>query len=102
MKPKWNLVNGDERAADHPTFKMPPLEVRRHLKVGSLVKLCFETSRSKRLSGERMWVKIVEVKAEIPRRYVGLVNSYPVVVRINRGTVVEFGPEHVIDVEEGW
>ena len=94
---KWSLADGDARAAEYPdTFHMPPIEDRRRLRVGDLVKLCFEVDDPP--GGERMWVRVTETSASIPRRYVGALESSPYVIPLVYGALIAFGPEHVIDI----
>lgn len=101
MKREWTLVDGDARAAEHPaTWGMPPRADRQRLKRGAEVKLGFETVKPKAGDpyGERMWVRVTEASASIPRRYVGVLISAPTVTPLSRGDKVEFGPEHVIQI----
>jgi hypothetical protein len=68
---------------------MPPHEERQRLRVGDLVKLMFEPVDAP--GGERLWVRVTECLATIPRRYTGTVHGHPVTVPLRRGDRVDFG-----------
>jgi hypothetical protein len=92
----WSLVNVEERAAEHATFKIPSRSVREKLCVGDLVKLVFVTPAGE---GERMWVEIGHAESG---RYSGRLRNTPVRIRdLGESAFVEFGPEHVADWEVG-
>lgn len=95
----YRLLNGDERARAHPeSFDMPSYEARQRLRVGDLVKLIFEPVDAP--GGERMWVRVTECLATIPRRYVGVLHSHAVTVPLTWGSRVDFGAEHVVDIDD--
>lgn len=98
-KPRYRLLNGDERHRLHPeTFDMPAYDERQRLRVGDLVKLIFEPVDVP--GGERMWVRVQECLATIPRRYRGALEAQPVTVPLKWGDRVDFGAEHVIDIDD--
>lgn len=104
--PKYILVDGDEHARHHPGFEMPPLDARQRLRVGDVVKLIFVLPGKGVLpapgygGGERMWVRVDECLATIPRRYRGQLWAHPVTVPLKHGDTVHFGAEHVIDIDD--
>jgi len=86
------LVDAEERHRNYPdSFWIPPPEERRSLRVGDMAKLDFE-------SRERMWVRVIEVAAQVGNIYVGVLTNTPVVVKARRGDRIEFGPRHVVDI----
>ena len=94
------LGNGEERAKERPkTFEIPDAIERRSLQVGDFAKLMFlSRTELNGCSGERIWVKIT-ARTDVPARYTGEVDNNAAYLPIPFGGVVEFGPEHVIDIE---
>ena len=95
------LTNVEDMAREHPdTFYIDSWYERSNLKPGELCKLIFRTDDDK--SGERMWVKVivrkVETEASTKIEYVGILDNIPIVVDMEIGDRVEFGPEHVADI----
>lgn len=101
-KIRYRLINGDEMARQAPeTFTMPRHEERQRLRVGDLVKLIFELPGVvEHPAAERMWVRITECLATIPRRYVGTLENDPTLVPLHHGDRVDFGSEHVVDIDD--
>lgn len=97
----YELDDGEALHAAAPdTFPIPPADRRAALRKGEIVKLVFRMAQSDttRLSVERMWVRIDEVR---PGSYRGSLDNDPVGrVRLKAGDAVEFEPRHVIDVYE--
>ena len=116
----YTLANAEDRNRENPdTFWIPAKHRREYLKTGAIVKLIFDDK-------ERMWVKVTErtetgyqgtlssiptlifdnkerISVTVAERtetgYLGILNSIPVGLQTLRyGDVVEFGPEHVIDI----
>lgn len=94
----WKIDDGEAAAKASPTFQIPPRKRREKLKPGDLVKLRFvPTEAGAGLSGERMWVEVTKVKG---LKFVGKVANDPVVFDdLSCGDKVEFGPEHVINMD---
>lgn len=90
--PKVNLTSGEEMNRQYPdTFHIPTREERESLKPGQSAKLIFEDLH------ERMWVSVVE---KTDTGYLGSLDNIPTCPTsdIDYGDLVEFGPEHVIDI----
>lgn len=105
MGTQWQLGNAEARESE--TFQIPSREARTSLAPKMLAKLIFEFSPPKHgCSAERMWVEVLE-KCKIaapPSRevYVGILANEPIYISgLKMGTKVVFGPEHVIDVDDG-
>jgi hypothetical protein len=98
MSRSWTLADADERARQHPgTFLIPPRARRERLRVGEQVKLAF-VGPGGAPGAERLWVKIHTVE---PGRYAGTLQAAPFTLPgLERGDRVEFGPEHVIAINE--
>ena len=77
------------------TFQIPSRHDRETLRIGQLAKLIFGDR-------ERMWVLVDRVD-DVPRRcYRGLLQNVSVCFdHLDYETPIEFGPEHVIDIEDG-
>jgi hypothetical protein len=90
----WTLDNGEERHAEAPrSFFIPPAEHRRALAPGRLCKLIFRGDEAV----ERMWVEVVE---RVDGRYRGELRNDPKeLASIKFDDPVEFGPEHVIQIQ---
>ena len=79
-------------------FPIRSLAERQDLQPGAFVKvgLSWPTNQNG-CSGERFWVIVLERQAG---RYLGIVdNDLHGVNEVNRGSLIQFGPEHVLDIE---
>ena len=101
---EWFLDDAEELHRRYPdTFEIPPVERRAGLQIGDFATLVFrfpaEDGAGSYDHGERMWVRITEACGG---RYVGRLDSDPLKpparAAIALGDLVEFGPEHVIDI----
>lgn len=121
----YQLVDVDRRHEENPeSFWVPPIEGRRKVPVGVLVKLIFEAPEGlhlklppdlhgvacaccgtkpeahERASGERMWVEVTERKElEENVSFKGILKNRPALLTgsLAYGDMIEFGPEHIID-----
>lgn len=94
----WNLANVEERARQHASFHIPPLEERVALAPGMLVKLVFVSNGVP--GAERMWVRVTEVGDRLGMPFCGVLDNEPVTIpRLRRGDEVAFGPQHVAAIE---
>lgn len=97
---KLPLMNAKEQAEKHPkTFLRVPLEEILKLEIGDHVKLCFWIlcENDEALTGERMWVKITEIKGP---NYIGLLMNEPDVIDyIKYGDVVHFCMDNILNCE---
>jgi len=95
------LGNAEERAKKSPSsFKIPSVQDRSRLAVGDHAKLMFmlpERSPSG-IESERMWVRVNKVMSRKPALYEGVLDNKPTIIGLEFGALVEFGPEHVIDI----
>ncbi|MEI7439972.1 MAG: hypothetical protein WCK20_09915, partial [Thermoleophilia bacterium] len=88
----FKAVNVEHVAAENPTtMSLPPRELRERQVVGNTVKLIWQDA----INGERMWAVIVKLDRD---QYVGYLDNNPLDLIINRGTLVEFGPEHILEL----
>lgn len=90
---EYTLNNAEDRNRENPdTFWIPAKHRREYLKTGAIVKLIFDGK-------ERMWVTVTE---RTKTGYEGTLSSIPADLqtagKLRYGDVVEFGPEHVIDI----
>ena len=100
----WTLLSAEARRASHPDFVLPPLDERMSVAVGQAVKLLFdiETKEGDRIVDrgvDRMWVI---VRQRVEGRYVGVLDSDPGRAEnllLRPGDEVEFGPEHITDID---
>lgn len=91
----WALIDVEERARAHGSFRIPPRPEREALSMGDLAKLVFVDPRQDSPGGERMWVEIVTVGDGC---YQGKLRNVPVLISdLEEGALVAFGPEHVAD-----
>jgi hypothetical protein len=101
--PGYVLVDAEERAVRNPaTFELPSREKRRSRKAGDLVKVILGLppgAPPREASGERPWFKVKEVKPG-PRYVAALDNDTVVFIELKLGDLVEFGPEHIIQIWE--
>jgi uncharacterized protein YegJ (DUF2314 family) len=87
-----------EKGSYSDTFWIPPVERRRNLEVGAIVKLIFRIQTKTGEEVERMWV---QVKAKKPGMYIGALDNDPFCeTELRAGAEVLFGPEHVIDIDD--
>jgi uncharacterized protein YegJ (DUF2314 family) len=94
----WQLESGVERHADAPdTFEIPDEAIRSRLVPTCDAKLIFNLRGAEGSQIERMWVQIT---GPTDTGYIGVLNNEPQTpaAPIALGQVVEFGPEHIIDV----
>lgn len=93
----FELDNGEAMHAAAPaTFYLPPLEARTCLVPGDTVKLVFRIEHDGEVDVERMWVI---VQSQGPLGYVGALDNQPYCTdELELGTLVQFGPEHVIQI----
>jgi hypothetical protein len=93
----WRLESAERRHDESPrSFFIPPRSRRESLQPGEGVKLLFVLEDPRETDAwqvERMWVNIASAAGE---RYVGRLLNDPVTPHVlAKGSVVEFGPEHV-------
>jgi hypothetical protein len=101
----YQLANAATRSRRHPsTFKIPSEHERANLLVGSQAKLIFEAPEGQEPRGERLWVRVTQVlgASALFRAYRGVLDDDPVAFHdvLKPGAVVEFGPDHVCDIED--
>ncbi len=96
--PVYTLVNIEERAAARPgTFQIAPRLMRETLGRKFFAKLIFDYVGEEG-PGERMWVEITSCNAD--GTYRGELTNMPIVSdALHLGAPIEFGPEHVVDIE---
>ena len=83
-------------AAAPATFYLPPLEARTCLVPGDIVKIVFRIEHDGEVDVERMWVIVQSIS---PAGYVGALDNQPYCTdELKLGTLVQFGPEHVIQI----
>ncbi len=88
----FELIDVEAVAADNPdTMILAPRELRERQTVGAQVKLVWRDA----LASERMWTGIVKVDGD---HYVGYLDNDPVDMSIAQGTLVVFGPEHILEL----
>lgn len=96
----WWLADAAELRRCHPyTFYKPSQAVIGKLEVGRHVKLIFEFDNPEPdgPSGERMWVRVTEIRGN---RYRGVLDNAPAHLGALRlGDTVEFEERHIIDTE---
>lgn len=97
------LVDAEKRAAEFPTtFEIPDRGRRQARKPGNLVKLILEVpagAPKRKQGGERPWVIIQEVMPG-PRYKGKLDNDLLVFTELKSDELIEFGPEHIIQLWE--
>lgn len=98
MTDQVELADAEEQHAAAPeTFWIPPRLRRFNLSIGDHVKLIFRSRAAG--TGERMWVQVTRVGAGRYLRYAGELANVPLFLPLTLGERVEFGPEHVIDIQ---
>ena len=99
MTPSWHLEDADPIAREAKyTFYKPSRKVIGRLKPGDSCKLIFkfESTDPKHSCAERMWVIIDDVK---DGQYAGFLDNDPYYITdLKAGNVIDFGPQHIIDV----
>ncbi len=86
----FSVMDVEEVAADSPDFTIPPREMRERFAAGQTVKLMWSDGEHV----ERMWAVILR---NDEGRYVGALDNDPIRLDIRQGTLVEFGPEHIME-----
>lgn len=96
----YTLISGETRNREHSeTFHIPPKIDRDNVQPGMFVKLVFVTEKLG-LSGpgERMWVQVTE---KCTHGYTGRLDNDPVVIEdLAGGDMINFLPEHIVDIIE--
>lgn len=88
-----DMINGEVMSAQHPaTFRIPDLKDRQSLRPGDHAKIGMTVSPG---GGERFWVKVTEVSGS---RYTGEVDNELVLVPMELGEEIAFGPEHILSI----
>lgn len=94
--PRYTLVSAEERHAAAPaTFEIPTRAERETVKLDHHVKLLF---RDPEHGVERLWVRINGLLPD--GRYLGALASQPLLLDLEPGEIIEFGPEHIASVFE--
>ena len=89
----YSIVNAEALTKDAPKdFYLPKREDRDLVEPGMSVKLIWEDSDG---NTERMWCQVLLAKKSA---YTGYLDNNPVEIEITRGTVIDFGPEHIVQV----
>lgn len=94
----YTLADAVARNRENPDrFHIPLAGERETLMPGDMAKVVFESGED----GERMWVEVTttDPNAELP--YEGPLRNNPTCTPLEFGEIVEFGPEHVIDIVRG-
>jgi TPR repeat protein len=85
----FEILDAEEVAARSEDFVIPPREMRERFSPGVSVKLLWSDGANV----ERMWAQILLADGG---RYVGFLDNDPADLDLRRGTLVEFGPEHIM------
>lgn len=94
----YTLVDAEARNLAHPNrFHIPLAGERETLLPGDLAKVVFESGGD----GERMWVEVTTADPNAELAYEGPLRNNPTCTPVAFGDIVEFGPEHVIDIVRG-
>jgi len=98
----WTLDNAETLSREHPrSFFIPASERRHALRPDDWVRLVFlvHGGDPDGPSGERMW--LTDIRTTGSGGYVGLLTNAPAVIQdLVQGDEVEFGPEHVIAIQD--
>jgi hypothetical protein len=98
----WTLDNAETLHAQHPrSFFIPSAERRRELRSDDFVQLIFLVLGDKpgAPGGERMW--LTNISRLDQGRYIGTLTNKPAAIQdLAIGEEIEFGPEHVISVQD--
>jgi len=94
----WRLRDAQVIADRYPyTFWKPSVQLVALLKPGDGVKLIFDlvAPSEEEPSGERMWLEIIQRNED---SFIGRLDSQPRhIADLPRGSIVSFGPAHIID-----
>lgn len=92
----YTLINAETwNKETEGQFWIPPESDRKAIILKSMVKLRFHSEGH----GEGLWVQVFSfIEADGQKKYYGHLQNSPVSVRARYGDLVEFGPEHVIDI----
>ena len=95
----YELENGEAMHREHPnTFAMPQRAERETLLPGDYAKVVFLADGE----GERMWVEIATTDPDADSPYEGTLANDPIVhLELSHGDLVQFGPEHVVQIMRG-
>lgn len=96
---KYELEDGEAMNASFPDkFYIPPRSERETLLPGDYAKVVFLAKGE----GERMWVEVTTTDPDAATPYEGTLANQPIVhTRLTLGDLVQFGPEHVIQIMRG-
>ena len=96
---QYELENGEAMNRQHPdTFRIPPQSERETLLPGDYAKVVFLAGGE----GERMWVEVGTADPDAAPPYEGRLANHPIVhTALTMGDLVQFGPEHVIQIMRG-
>ncbi len=99
----WMLVDGEQRARDNPdTFELPSRAEREQLAPGAFAKLIFVTPEiAQQNMGERMWVRVTKRSGKgASTKYRGELDNTPGLISgLHVGSVIDFEPKHVVDIQ---
>lgn len=92
---RWKLGSGVESNRKYPdTFWIPDVSERENVQPGNYVRLMFLMRDG---WGERMWVEVTE---RTRQGYLGELSNQPYgIPKLGCGDLVEFGAEHIIDID---
>ena len=96
----FSLDNGVELHRESPaTFWIPPQAERESLQVGDCAKCIFRIEIDDAVHVERMWVIVQDVGNGW---YTGILDNDPYCTdEISSGILIEFTPDHVIQIDRG-
>lgn len=94
---QFQLVDAVEFQKLHPkTLELPDELNRRNVRIGEWAKLIFLFPVNRYPQTERMWVRVVGIRAE---GYVGVLDNDPANIEfIRTGETIKFEPRHVISI----
>lgn len=97
------LLNVEALHRKHPaTFRIHPRADRATIPVGGFAKLLFRNPNRSGPEAERMWVRVTGRNGggRSKTRYTGTLANTPLYIDpLHEGDPVEFGPEHVADIQ---
>ena len=100
MNPTWHLEKADLiAAASKYTFYKPSRNIIATLAPGNICKLIFSfrSDDPTHPTAERMWVEIKHIG---DGKFYGVLDNDPMYIKdLQAGNPVEFGPEHIIDLD---
>jgi hypothetical protein len=100
-EPTYRLDDAQAKNRAHPaTYRVPPGDLIRALRPGSLVKLCFLFAEPEPdgCEGERMWVRLTRA-GDAMRGELESQPSRPSLAHLRPGAEIEFDARHVLDAE---